>query len=678
MQASGCSRRACGLSTNTGSRPGKRRAVALVLCKAQRGGSGRSGRKAAAPGSKSTLPAPAAAAAARTDSPPAPQAAGPVPPATQQASALPAAASPQPLHPATQLIVSAEDFSAPSGQLLPINVLHPPSPADVYRCIGCTKPECQGPSGCASTEMAWRREGDGYLKQILTAKVYRIAQETPLQEAKQLSKQLGSTVLLKREDLQPVRSFKVRGAYNRMSRLTPEQLETGVICSSAGNHAQGVALAARTLGCSAVVCMPTNSPQIKIDAVRELGGTVELVGESFFEAQVHAQARAAAEGRVFVSAYDDPFTIAGQGTIGLEILRQVDMDDVDFIFVPIGGGGMIAGIAAVVKSLKPQIQVIGVEPTGANAMAQSLVRGERVTLSKVDAFADGVAIKLPGAEPFRLCRELLDGVTLVDNSAISTAIKDVFNETRTILEPAGAVAVAGAKAFLQYYGLKGKRVVAVTSGANMNFDRLRLVSELVDVGSAETMLAASVPDRYGAIVQLLEMAAMPDGKPIDITELKYRYTDAGGRAGTARILLGLGVAPGGKPCRALLERINGEEGFFATDVSDMDLAQVHLRHMIGGPALVDGAGMVDERIFKVDYPEHVGMLHRLLSPLSPRWDITLLHFRKTGNRSATALLGLRLPEAEVGDFWRAIGDLSAEFSFTELSERESSVFHMFI
>ncbi|EFN54022.1 hypothetical protein CHLNCDRAFT_25383 [Chlorella variabilis] len=536
-------------------------------------------------------------------------------------------------------------------------------------------PFAQGPSGCAAAELAWRREPDGYLKEILTAHVYKIAVETPLQEARGLSKQLGSTIWLKREDLQPVRSFKVRGAYNKMSRLTPEQLEKGVVCSSAGNHAQGVALAARTLGCSAVICMPTNSPEIKIAAVRELGATIELVGESFFEAQVEAQARAAKEGRIFINAYDDPFTIAGQGTIGHEILRQTDFLDLDCIFVPIGGGGMIAGIAAIVKALKPSIQVIGVEPTGANAMAQSLVRGERVTLSRVDPFADGVAIKLPGAEPFRLCRELLDGVVLVDNSAISTAIKDVFNETRSILEPAGAVAVAGAKAFLKHYGLTGKRVVAVTSGANMNFDRLRLVSELVDVGSAETMLAARIPDRHGAIVQLLGLATAPDGSPLDVTELKYR---CGMRRGTARLLLGLGLAPGSKQCSGLLERINCQEGFMATDVSDIDLAQVHLRHMIGGPAVLDGGEIQDEVIFKVEYPELRGMLHRLLSPISPKYDITLLHFRKTGQRAATALLGLRLPEAEKAAFWEAVKGLNAEFEFRELSGRELEVFKLFV
>ncbi|KAI8466923.1 MAG: tryptophan synthase beta subunit-like PLP-dependent enzyme [Monoraphidium minutum] len=553
------------------------------------------------------------------------------------------------------LVVAPEDFTAPSGQLIPINVLRPPSPAD-------------GPAGCAAPELAWRREPDGYLKQILTARVYRIAVETPLQAAPMLSKALGNTVLLKREDMQPVRSFKVRGAYNKMSRLTPAQLEKGV----------GVALAARTLGCSAVICMPTNSPEIKIAAVRELGGTVQLVGESFYEAQVIAQEIAIAEGRTFVSAYDDPFTVAGQGTIGHEILRQTDMEDVDYIFAPIGGGGMIAGIAAIVKALKPSTQIIGVEPTGANSMTQSLVRGERITLSRVDAFADGVAIKLPGAEPFRLCRELLDGVVVVDNSAISTAIKDVFNETRSILEPAGAVAVAGAKAFAQHYGIEGKRMVAVTSGANMNFDRLRLVSELVDVGSLETMLAARIPDRHGGIVELLGMATDGQEGRLDVTELKYRFSGNEGRRGTARLLLGLGLVPGSRQCADLLARINGTEGFYATDISGMDLAQVHLRHMVGGPAVLEGGEMQDEVIFQVDYPELRGMLHKLLTPISPRWDITLLHFRKTGQRAATALLGVRVPPGEMGAFQEAVAGLNSEFVFRELAGRDLEVFKMFV
>jgi threonine dehydratase len=322
-----------------------------------------------------------------------------------------------------------------------------------------------------------------------------------------------------------VRSFKVRGAYNKMARLSPEQLAAGVICTSAGNHAQGVAMAAKALGCKATIVMPTNSPEIKINAVKKLGGTVELSGESFYEAQLHAVERSIKEGKPFVSAYDDPYIIAGQGTAGYEILRQIDMDTVDAIFVPMGGGGIIAGIAAVVKALKPSIQVIGVEPVGANAMTQSLVRGSRVVLSRVDAFADGVALKLPGAEPFRLCRELVDGCVLVDNSAISSAIKDVFNETRSILEPSGAVAVAGVKAYVRFNGLEGagKTFVALTSGANMNFDRLRVVSDLADVGVAETQLAVGIPERPGSFAELLEMVS-GDAR-LDVTECAFRLTE---------------------------------------------------------------------------------------------------------------------------------------------------------
>ncbi|KDD76323.1 pyridoxal-phosphate dependent enzyme, partial [Helicosporidium sp. ATCC 50920] len=380
-------------------------------------------------------------------------------------------------------LADPEDFVAPAGQLLPINRTTPPSPADVYRCAGCERPACAGPSGCA--EFQWRNVPGGYLREILASKVYRVAKETPTQLAKGLSASLNVRFYLKREDLQDVHSFKIRGAFNRMAVLSREELDRGVICSSAGNHAQGVALSASVLGCDAVICMPVNSPEIKIAAVQALGGTVELVGETFYEAAAHAVARSKREGRTLINAYDDPLCIAGQGTAGHEILRQVE--DADYVFVAVGGGGLIAGVASILKAVKPDIKVIGVEPAGANAMTQSLVRGCRVTLSKVDAFADGVAIKLPGAEAFRICRELLDGMVLVDNSAISSAIKEVFNETRSILEPAGAVSVAGAAAFARYYGLQNVSVVAVTSGANMNFDRLRLVSEMANVGVAETM-----------------------------------------------------------------------------------------------------------------------------------------------------------------------------------------------
>ncbi|KFM26466.1 Threonine dehydratase biosynthetic, chloroplastic [Auxenochlorella protothecoides] len=559
------------------------------------------------------------------------------------------AAMPSPRCGSMPPLVDPEDFGAPPGQLIPINRSTPPSPADVYRCAGCVKAECQGPTGC--TDFQWRDQSGGYLREILTSRVYSVARETPLERAPGISDAIGCNLYLKREDMQPVHSFKIRGAFNRMARLTPEQLKRGVICSSAGNHAQGVAMSAAHLGCSAVICMPTNSPEIKYQAVERLGGTVELVGESFYETAAHAVARGIAEGRTFINAYDDPYCIAGQGTAGAEILRQGDIDKMDYIFVAVGGGGLIAGIAAVVKALKPSIKIIGVEPTGANSMTQSLVRGERVTLSKVDAFADGVAIKLVGAEAFRLCRELLDGMLL-----------EVFNETRSILEPAGAVAVAGALAFASRYRLRGKTLVAVTSGANMNFDRLRIVSELANVGSAETMLATALPDEPGSLLRLMDILSGNSG-PLNITEFKYRYNMHSD--GLARMLFSVGEAPGSKESRALMARAQAA-GIRVQDVSDVELAQTHLRHMIAG---LGG---------NVTYPERVGMLRKLLTPLSPRWTISLVHFRKTGNRSSTLMLGVQLKPEEMAEFLEATESLSGEFVFEPLLGRAKQVFDLFL
>lgn len=520
--------------------------------------------------------------------------------------------------------------------------------------------------------------------------MYDVAVETPLQKATKLSETLGSTILLKREDLQPVKSFKLRGAYNKMAQLSSEQLEKGCICSSAGNHAQGVALSAVRLGCNAVIVMPVTTPDIKVAAVRALGGTVELVGESYQEAQAYAMARSRAEGRVFVAPYDDPYTIAGQGTIAAEILRQTDMDKLDAIFVAIGGGGLVAGIAAYIKALKPCIKVIGVEPVGANAMAQSLDLGERVTLSKVDTFADGVAVKHVGAETFRLCKELLDGIVLVDNSAVSAAIKDVFNETRSILEPAGAVAVAGAKAYLKNYNLKGQTVVAVTSGANMNFDQLRLVAELAGVGAAEAMLSVVIPERPGTFLQLTEIASGVDNDndssngannsnatgQIDVTEFKYRYSENAN--GQAHILLGVGLPPNSPQSAALVERLTAA-GLPAEDISDIELAQLHLRHLVGGRARGrDEQGIPDERIFQVDFPERVGALRTFLKALSPNWNISLFHYRRTGNRSSGVLLGLQVPEEDDDKFWEMVKGLDGEFTISELSGRAKDVFKMFI
>lgn len=579
------------------------------------------------------------------------------------------------------IIVAPEDFVLPPGRLSAINTVAAPSPRDNFRCVGCTDPACDGPSGCASME--WRLQPGGYLREVLTAKVYDVAQETPMQLAEGLSSAVGNEIYLKREDLQPVKSFKLRGAYNKMSQLTHEQLARGVICSSAGNHAQGVALGAARLGCSAIICMPTTTPDIKVAAVRALGGQVELAGESYQETQAYAQARAASEGRVFIAPYDDPYTIAGQGTIAAEILRQIDMDQLDAIFVAIGGGGLVAGIAAYIKALKPNIKVIGVEPTGANAMAQSLALGERVTLSRVDAFADGVAVKEVGAETFRMCRELMDGVVLVDNAAISRAVKDVFNETRSILEPSGAVSVAGAKAYLKHYGLKGQKVVAVTSGANMNFDRLRVVSDLADAGESESMLAVTLPERPGTFLDFVSTAM--DGAEIDVTELKYRYS--AGRS--AAVMFGVGVTPGSKDCNDLITRLV-KGGYPAVDISDSELAQVHLRHLVGGhmaqaastraEGVRESPAISHERIFHVDFPERPGALRRFLPGLSPRWMVTLFHYRRTGNRSSGVLVGLEVPPSDGDEFAAAVAAVQAagEYTISEIGERDHEVFKMFL
>ncbi|KAK9806307.1 hypothetical protein WJX72_009564 [[Myrmecia] bisecta] len=537
------------------------------------------------------------------------------------------------------------------------------------------RPECQGPHGCAN--MAWRMEPGGYLRQILNARVYDVAIETDLQEAPRLSEELGNTILLKREDMQPVHSFKVRGAFNRLSQMTQEQLVKGVICASAGNHAQGVALAARNLGCPARICMPITASTIKVDAVRRLGGIIELVGQTYAEAQTYAQAEAKQHGLVFISAFDDPLIIAGTGTMGLEILRNcstAQLRTLHAIFVPVGGGGMIAGIAAYVKAVNPQIKIFGVEPTGANAMAISLKQGHRVKLSSIDVFADGVAIKQPGAECFRICRELVDGILLVDNAATSAAVKDVFNETRSILEPAGAVSVAGVKAYLKARpDIKGQTMVAVTSGANINFDRLRLVAELADLGAQrEAMLATTITGVPGSLKAFVDCALKV--KDINFTELRHRYT--AGRP--CHVLWSVGVQRD-QQLRDLLAQLNST-GLATKDISGIEAAQVHLRHLVGGRARGSPVSedMQNERLYTVDIPERRGAIQQLLDVISPHWNVTLFHYRKTGARSSAVLLGLQVPVEADERFFAEVGTLAPEFNFTELKTDARQIFDMFL
>lgn len=494
-----------------------------------------------------------------------------------------------------------------------------------------------------------------YLRRTLLAQVYDIAEETPLESAPRVSERIGghNTVLLKREDLQPVFSFKLRGAYNKMRQLSAEQLERGVICSSAGNHAQGVALGSSKLGCDGVICMPNGTPRIKYEAVSRLGGTVEMVGETYDETQAHAKERMESEGRAFIPPFDDPDVIAGQGTVGMEIMTQAS-GNLDAIFVPIGGGGLAAGIAAYVKSLRPEVRVIGVEPANANAMAQSLYRGSLVSLDRVDKFAEGVAVSNPGKLTYAICQQLLDGVVLVDTDEICAAIKDVFEETRSVLEPAGAVSLAGLKAFLSNSGWQDSQCVAIASGANMNFDRLRVVSELAELGlRSEAVLATSIPEEPGAFKRFVQSV----GTSINITEFKYR---ADMSRETAFVLYSVSYRHSDE-LASLKERMI-EWNMPTTDLSNDEVTKVHLRELVGGRA----SGLEDEVLYQFEFPDKPGALSNFLEAVSPQWNITLFHYRNAGTREASVLVGFQVPVSEVHDFHRSLD--ATGYPYTDQSE----------
>ncbi|KAK9194247.1 hypothetical protein WN944_004951 [Citrus x changshan-huyou] len=473
-----------------------------------------------------------------------------------------------------------------------------------------------------------------YLTNILSSKVYDVAIESPLQFAPKLSERLGVKLWLKREDLQPVFSFKLRGAYNMMSKLSKDQLQRGVICSSAGNHAQGVALSAKTLGCDAVIVMPVTTPEIKWQSVERLGAKVVLVGDSYDEAQAYAKNLAREEGRTFIPPFDHPDVIIGQGTVGMEIIRQMQ-EPLHAIFVPVGGGGLIAGIAAYVKRVSTQVKIIGVEPYDANAMALSLHHGERVMLDHVGGFADGVAVKEVGEETFRICKELVDGVVLVSRDAICASIKDMFEEKRSILEPAGALALAGAKAYCKYYGLSGKNVVAITSGANMNFDKLRVVTELANVGrQQEAVFATVMPEQSGSFKQFCELLG-----PMNITEFKYRFSSDK----AAVVLYSVGVHTVAE-LEAMQERMESSQ-LKTYNLTQSDLVKDHLRYLMGGRLSVE-----NEVLCRFIFPERPGSLMKFLDAFSPRWNISLFHYRGQGETGANILVGIQVPENELAEF----------------------------
>ena len=484
-----------------------------------------------------------------------------------------------------------------------------------------------------------------YLQRILLSRVYDVAVETPLEEAPQLSRRLGSRILLKREDLQPVFSFKLRGAYNKMARLGPEELSRGVIAASAGNHAQGVALAASRLGCEATIVMPVTTPAIKINAVRRLGGQVVLSGESYSDAFSHAQELIRQTGAVYIPPFEDPDIIAGQGTIGMEILRQ-HPGKIDAIFVPIGGGGMAAGIAAYVKNLRPEIRMIGVEPVDSDSMSRSIQAGYPVVMKEVGLFADGVAVKQVGEETFAICRDLLDEIVTVDTDAICGAIKDIFEATRVVAEPAGALALAGLRSWRAGKKMDDSTLVAVVSGANMNFDRLSHVVDRSEIGSdREALLAITIPERAGSFRKLCESI----GKR-NITELCTRFADPD----KAAVLAGIKVRDR-RDTRELIGDLEAA-GFQTLDLSDDELAKLHIRHMVGGNA----PAIANERLLRFAFPERPGALLNLMNAMRVEFNITLFQYRYHGADYGRVLMGFEVPadkQAAFEEFLQRVADM---------------------
>jgi threonine dehydratase len=488
---------------------------------------------------------------------------------------------------------------------------------------------------------------DPYLSRILTAKVYDVAVESPLEAMPSMSRRTANHVWLKREDKQEVFSFKLRGAYNKMANLPAARLARGVTCASAGNHAQGVALAAQRLGVRATVVMPVTTPRIKVAAVAARGARVELHGDSYHEAYVHARALARRQRSTFVHPYDDPLVIAGQGTIGMEILRQHPRP-IDAIFVPVGGGGLIAGVASYVKRVAPRTRVIGVEPVDSAAMFQSLKAKRRVMLPHVNLFADGVAVRQVGRETLRIARELVDEMVLVDTDEICAAIKDVFEDTRTVLEPAGALALAGAKRWIERRRARGKTLVAIASGANMNFDRLRFVAERAELGEhREAVLAVTIPERPGSYRELCGLL----GKR-SVTEFNYRY--APGRE--AHIFLGVSVS-GREETRRLIATL-ARHGIAATDLSDNEMAKLHGRHLVGGRI----ASRTPEMLYRFEFPERPGALMNFLEHMGSGWNISLFHYRNHGADLGRVLVGLQVPGGERGAFRRFLRELGYDYT----------------
>ena len=505
---------------------------------------------------------------------------------------------------------------------------------------------------------------EDYLKKILTARVYDVAVESALEPARTLSRRLHNKVLLKREDQQSVFSFKLRGAYNKMAHLDAAQLAKGVICASAGNHAQGVAMAAHKLGSRAVIVMPVTTPQVKVDAVKALGGEVVLHGDSYSDAYERALEIEQTEGLTFVHPFDDPLVIAGQGTIGMEILRQ-HQGPLHAVFVAIGGGGLVSGVASYIKAVRPEVKIIGVQMSDSDAMFRSVQAKQRVTLADVGLFSDGTAVKLVGEETFRLARELVDEFMLVDTDAVCAGIKDVFIDTRSIVEPAGALAVAAIKQYVAERKTKGETYVAILCGANMNFDRLRFVAERAEVGEErEALFAVTIPEERGSFRRFCELIGSLPGGARNVTEFNYRISDSH----QAHVFVGLTTHGRGESTRIAANF--SRHGFEALDLTHDELAKEHIRHMVGGHSPLAR----DERLLRFVFPERPGALMKFLSAMRPNWNISLFHYRNQGADYGRILVGLQVPEADTAAFQHFLEQLG----YPSVDETANPVYRMFL
>lgn len=500
-----------------------------------------------------------------------------------------------------------------------------------------------------------------YYKKILDARVYDVAIESPIDEANLLGRRYNNTILLKREDLQPVFSFKLRGAYNKMAQLSEEQLAKGVIAASAGNHAQGLALAAHKLGVKAIIVMPKTTPQIKVDAVRNRGAKVVLHGDTYDEASDHAQQLVVEKGLVYIHPYDDPEIIAGQGTIGMEILRQ-HKGPLDAIFVPVGGGGLLAGVAAYVKHIRPEVKVIGVEPEDAACLKAAMEKNRRVTLQQVGLFADGVAVAQIGKETFRVIRDTVDEVITATTDEMCAAIKDIFDDTRSIAEPAGALALAGLKKYIEQNDVQGQTLLAIASGANTNFDRLRYISERTEIGEKrEAIISVTIPERPGSFRKFCRVL----GKR-NITEFNYRY----GHQRDAQIFVGIQIAPDGNDREELVAGLE-EKGYPVIDFTDNEMAKLHVRHMVGGHA---PAELQEEVLYRFEFPERPGALLNFLTKLGQQWNISMFHYRNHGAAYGRVLVGLQAAKSDR----KLLKDFLAQLQYPYQEETDNPAYQLFL